>query len=63
MARPRSPASLIAASLAASKSCPASTSSAPKARMAAFFSTELPWGTTMVAAMPLRAAASAMLWP
>ena len=22
--------------------------------MAAFFSTELPWGTTMVAAMPLR---------
>ena len=63
MARPRSPASRIAASRAASKSWPASTSSAPKARMAAFFSTELPCGTTMVAAMPALAAASAMLWP
>jgi hypothetical protein len=45
------------------KSCPASISSAPKARMAAFFSIELPSGTTIVAASPLRAAASAMLWP
>ena len=31
--------------------------------MAAFFSTELPCGTTMVAATPFWAAASAMLWP
>ena len=31
--------------------------------MAAFFSTELPCGTTMVAAMPALPAASAMLWP
>jgi hypothetical protein len=31
--------------------------------MAAFFSTELPCGTTMVQATPCRRAAQAMLWP
>ena len=40
------------------KSLPASISSAPSARMAAFFSTELPCGTTIVAGTPIWAAAS-----
>jgi hypothetical protein len=31
--------------------------------MAAFFSTELPCGTTMVQATPWRRAAQPMLWP
>lgn len=35
----------------------------PSARMAAFFSTELPRGTTMVQATPWRRAAQPMLWP
>ena len=42
---------------------PCSISSAPSARMAAFFSTELPCGTTIVAARPWRAAAKAIDWP
>jgi hypothetical protein len=35
----------------------------PSARMAAFFSSELPRGTTMVQATPWRRAAQPMLWP
>ena len=31
--------------------------------MAAFFSTLLPWGTTMTAVSPTRRAANATLWP
>ena len=42
---------------------PCSTSVAPKARMAAFFSTLLPRGTTMVTGTPARAPAKARLWP
>jgi hypothetical protein len=45
------------------KSLPCSTSVTPRARMAAFFSTELPRGTTMVQATPWRRAAQPMLWP
>ena len=43
--KPARPASRIASSRAAWKSSPCSTSSAPSARIAAFFSTELPRGT------------------
>jgi hypothetical protein len=45
------------------KSSPCSMSVTPRARMAAFFSTELPCGTTMVQATPWRRAAQPMLWP
>jgi hypothetical protein len=60
---PRSPASASAASLAAWKSCPSSISSAPSARMAAFFSRPFPCGTTIAAGMPWRRAARPTLWP
>ena len=35
----------------------------PSARIAAFFSTELPCGTTIVAVKPWRRAAKAIDWP
>ena len=41
----------------------AGNDSAPNAAMAAFFSGEFPRGTTITAAMPWRAAASAIDWP
>ena len=64
MCRPRRcrPA-LAACSRACWKSSPCSISVAPSARIAAFFSTELPCGTTMVALRPCRAAARAIDWP
>ena len=46
--RPSRAASACACSRAASKSVPCSISPAPKDRIAAFFSTELPCGTTML---------------
>ena len=49
--------SAAARSRASSKSRPCSISSAPNACMAAFFSAELPNGTTTVQARPLRAQA------
>ena len=61
--RPRSLAISIAVSRAASKSWPVSISSAPSARIAAFFSGELPMGQTMVELMPTREAAKGMDWP
>jgi hypothetical protein len=54
---PSRSASTPACSEAAWKSSPCSTSVTPSARMAAFFSVELPCGTTMVAASPWRRAA------
>jgi hypothetical protein len=45
MKSPSSAATRNASSRALSKSSPNSTSSAPKARIAAFFSSELPCGT------------------
>jgi hypothetical protein len=45
MNSPSSAATRYASSRAVSKSSPNSISSAPKARIAAFFSTELPRGT------------------
>ena len=57
MCSPRLRDSSFACSQAAWKSSPCSISVTPSARIAEFFSTELPWGTTTVAAMPyLRAA-------
>ena len=55
----RSLAIRIAASFASSKSRPCSINSAPNARIAAFFSVELPCGTTIITAMPARAPANA----
>src|SRR6478609_5026040 len=53
----------MAASFASSKSRPCSMSSAPNARITAFFSVELPCGTTMVTAIPACAPAKASDWP
>jgi hypothetical protein len=60
---PRSAARRSACSRAAWKSSPCSISVTPSARIAAFFSTELPCGTTMVQATPWARAAQPMLWP
>jgi hypothetical protein len=60
---PSRPASCAACSLAVWNSSPCSTSVTPSARIAAFFSTELPCGTTMVAARPWRRAAKPTDWP
>ncbi len=46
-----------------SKSFPAVTNWPPNASIAAFFSLELPSGTTMIDGIPLRAAAIATDWP
>src|SRR6516225_9390574 len=61
--RARSAAIRMAASFASSKSRPCSIRVAPKARIAAFFSTELPCGTTIVTEMPARAPVKASDWP
>ena len=53
----------MANSRASWKSLPCSMSVTPSARMAAFFSTELPSGTTMVQATPWLRAAQPMLCP
>ena len=63
MAQPRAMASTCACSRAAWKSSPCSTSSAPSARIAAFFSRLLPKGTTISAGTPCARAAEAMDWP
>jgi hypothetical protein len=51
--------SLAATARASSKSLPATINSPPNASMAAFFSAELPSGTTMSAGMPACLAAIA----
>ena len=56
-------ASWTACSFASSKSRPCSISSAPNERIAAFFSVELPCGTTIATATLARVPAKASEWP
>jgi hypothetical protein len=60
---PRCAANANACSRLSWKSVPCSINVTPRARMAAFFSSELPCGTTMVQGTPWARAAQPMLWP
>ena len=60
---PRSAASRLACSTDSWKSCPWSTRSAPRARIAAFLSGLFDSGATIVTGTPSADPAKAMLWP